>query len=296
VALGAAATVLLATKFGFPVSTTHGIVGALVGAGLVGAAGDINFDKLGSTFFLPLVASPIMAMGLTAVFYPVLTRLRKSAGIIPASRVMTARPVRVPELVASGNDSMNITATAPLKVAEASGNTRELAIQQQYTTHYNGKFLGMRFQTLVDRLHLVSGGAVCFARSLNDTPKFLGLLLLCQFFGLKMNIFLLALVVIIGGLLHSKKVADTMSKKITRLNAGQGLTANLSTSFLVIIASRFGLPVSTTHVSVGSIFGIGLVNGTADKKQMKSIVASWVLTLPIAAFFSALFFLLFKTF
>lgn len=243
---------------------------------------------------MPLIASPIMAVGLTAVFYPILTRLRKKTSITIKSELVTVQPVPDATLVAAKNNRRNITTTTSLKIDEVPIDTMGSTIQQPYMVKYKGEILGMHFQMLVDKLHYISGGAVCFARSLNDTPKFLGLLLLCQFFGLKMNIFLLALVMIIGGLLHSGKVANTMSKKITRLNAGQGLTANLSTSFLVIVASRFGLPVSTTHVSVGSIFGIGLVNGTADKKQMKSIVASWILTLPVAAFFSALIFLLFK--
>jgi len=78
-------------------------------------------------------------------------------------------------------------------------------------------------------------------------------------------------------------VAETMGRKITRLNPGQGLTANVITALMVTVASRFGLPVSTTHVSVGSLFGIGLVNGTARRKTILSILVAWVTTLPTAA-------------
>src|SRR5205823_3252588 len=87
-----------------------------------------------------------------------------------------------------------------------------------------------------------------------------------------------------GGLLGARRVADTMSRKITRMSPGQGFTANLITAFLVTVASRFGLPVSTTHVSVGSLFGIGLVNGTAQRKTILAILLAWVTTLPLAAF------------
>jgi len=90
-----------------------------------------------------------------------------------------------------------------------------------------------------------------------------------------------------GGLINAKKVANTISKKITPMNHGQGFTANLVTGFLVIVASRFGVPVSTTHVSVGSIFGIGTVTRQANTKVVSEIVLSWVLTLPIAAALSA---------
>jgi len=87
----------------------------------------------------------------------------------------------------------------------------------------------------------------------------------------------------IGGLLNAKKVAETMSKKLTAMNTGQGLVANLVTGFLVIAASRYGLPVSTTHVSVGSIFGVGLISKKANLRVFYQILLSWMLTLPIAA-------------
>jgi PiT family inorganic phosphate transporter len=87
----------------------------------------------------------------------------------------------------------------------------------------------------------------------------------------------------LGGLLNARRVAETMSRKITRMNPGQGFTANLVTSLLVILASRFGFPVSTTHVSVGALFGIGTVNGTARKGVVFTILLAWITTLPLGA-------------
>jgi len=74
-----------------------------------------------------------------------------------------------------------------------------------------------------------------------------------------------------------------MSHKITAMNHGQGFTANLTTAILVVLASLFGLPVSTTHVSVGSLFGIGLTTGKANPRAISAIVFSWLITLPCAA-------------
>jgi len=96
----------------------------------------------------------------------------------------------------------------------------------------------------------------------------------------------------VGGLLNARAVAETMSKKITQINHGQGLSANLVTSFLVIIASKFGIPVSTTHVSVGALFGISMVSKSQNNKVIKSILLSWLITLPVAMFFSASIFAL----
>jgi PiT family inorganic phosphate transporter len=81
-----------------------------------------------------------------------------------------------------------------------------------------------------------------------------------------------------------------MSKKITPMNHGQGFAANLVTGLLVTTASLHGLPVSTTHVSVGSIFGIGTATKNSDYRMVSKVILSWVLTLPIAAIASALFF------
>ena len=74
-----------------------------------------------------------------------------------------------------------------------------------------------------------------------------------------------------------------MSHKITGMNDGQGFTANLVTAFMVIVASRLGMPVSTTHVSCGSLFGIGAANRRGHWKMIATVIAAWVTTLPVAA-------------
>ena len=152
---------------------------------------------------------------------------------------------------------------------------------------YNGTFFGINAQTILDYAHFGSAGVVSFARGLNDTPKIVALLLVIKAFGIQWGMLCVAIGMAAGGLINAKKVANTISKKITPMNHGQGFTANLVTGFLVIAASRFGVPVSTTHVSVGSIFGIGTVTRQANTKVVSEIVLSWVLTLPIAAALSA---------
>jgi inorganic phosphate transporter, PiT family len=97
-------------------------------------------------------------------------------------------------------------------------------------------------------------------------------------------------------LINSRKVAETMSKKISKMNDGQALTANLVTAFMVIFASRLGVPVSTTHVSVGAISGVGIINGTADRSVIGHILLSWLLTLPIAAITAGVIYWLLKAF
>jgi PiT family inorganic phosphate transporter len=155
---------------------------------------------------------------------------------------------------------------------------------------------GLEAGQAVDVLHYVSGGAVGFARGLNDTPKIVALMLAAEALPATWGLALVAGVMAVGGILNARRVAETMSKKITRMNPGQGFTANLVTSILVGCASLFGLPVSTTHVSVGSLFGIGVVNGTARVRTILTILTAWVTTLPLGALLAAAAYLLLQAF
>ena len=156
-------------------------------------------------------------------------------------------------------------------------------------TKYRGNVLGISAQGFVDVLHHSSAAAVSFARGLNDTPKIAGLLLVVQALDIRISMIALAGAMALGGIVAARRVAETMSKKISTMNDGQALSANLVTAALVIGASRYGLPVSTTHVSVGAITGAGIVNGTVNGGVLGSILLSWVLTLPIAAATAGLF-------
>jgi len=114
-------------------------------------------------------------------------------------------------------------------------------------------------------------------------PKITAMLLAVQALDVRWGTLAVAVAMVIGGLLNARKVADTMSRRITPLNHGQGFAANLSTGVLVTLASTYGLPVSTTHVSVGSLFGISLTARTANAPVMRAIMLSWLLTLPCGA-------------
>ncbi|MBI4243558.1 MAG: inorganic phosphate transporter, partial [Planctomycetes bacterium] len=157
---------------------------------------------------------------------------------------------------------------------------------------YSGVLFGMQSQFIVDSLHYVSAGVVSFARGLNDTPKMVALLLAGSVFGLESSMIFVSLLIAVGGIINAGKVADTMGKKITTLSHGQGFTANLCTGAIVIVSSLFGMPVSTTHVSCGSLFGIGLITRQGNARIIINIFLSWVLTLPVAAVISGMIFLI----
>ncbi len=279
VAIGAGATVILATVTGFPISTTHGLTGAMVGSGLVAAGAQVNFAALQSSFVLPLLVSPLLALTLGALLYLGLRLARLRLGITKEWCICIGQEER---LVAIPQPTALIALQpAPPKLSVSVG------VEAHCTQKYAGSFFGTNCQKAVDAVHFFSAGLVSFARGLNDTPKIAALLLIVQTFNIQVSMVMLALAMAGGGLLNARRVADTMSHRITGMNSGQGLAANLATGMLVVMASRYGLPVSTTHVSVGALFGIGLTTRQANYRVGSQILMSWLMTLPCAAAIAA---------
>jgi inorganic phosphate transporter, PiT family len=273
VALGAGLTVMLATITGFPISTTHSLTGALVGSGFVAAGTAVNVSKLGGAFFLPLLLSPVLALLLGVAIYKLVQAFGTRAeiaeeGCICVGEVEQAAPATVPGAA---------VAFSPVALPGVSVST-----MTDCDALYGDEKLAISTHRALDLSHFISAGSVCFARGLNDTPKIVALMLVIRALGLRWGMMSVALGMAVGGLLSARKVAETMSRKITPLTRGQGLIANLTTAALVIFASRLGMPVSTTHVSCGSLFGIGLITKQANTRVVWEILMSWVITLPVA--------------
>ena len=285
VALGAALTVLLATLLGFPISTTHALTGGIVGSGVAAAGSAVNVSALGTGFFLPLLLSPLLACALCGLVYIAFRMVRKLAGISKETCVCVGDVSTAPVSDCSGVAALAGGVSLPVVKIDN--------VQDCYQ-RYTGAYFGVQVQQLVDAAHFMTAGLVSFARGLNDTPKIAGLLLLVQQMTPNMKFSAIAAAMVIGGLLNAKKVAATMSNKITELNRGQGFAANLTTGVLVTMASVFSLPVSTTHVSVGALFGIGLTTRQANLSMIKKILLAWVVTLPIAAAASAIAYFVIK--
>lgn len=227
VALATALTSFLATRFGFPVSTTHALVGALVGAGYAGGGSQVDLMPLGKNILLPLFLSPLLAAVCGGLLYLLLRPLQ----LAPDRRTPT-----------------------------------------------------------LDVCHFFSTGAASFARGLNDTPKMAALFLVASQFDIRWGYAAVAVMIVMGGLFDADKVAETLGKKVTEMNPGQGFAASLVTATLVVLATFYGLPLSTTHVSVGSLLGIGVVTGKAKWKMVGEIMLAWFSTVPCGAVFAAIFY------
>lgn len=280
VAIGAGLTVVLATRLGFPISTTHSILGALIGAGLA-TSGAVNLSALGKGFVTPLLLSPVLAVIVAAVLYGLFHAVRHSLGVPKEWCICVGTEQRVVAIPPAG--SMFALRAVPVPtVILAEGETIESCGE-----HYAGTIAGIDSQKVVDLGHFLSAGIVSFARGLNDTPKIAALALLAKWLTPVSNITVMAVAMGFGGLLGARRIAETMGHKITSMNVGQGVSANIATAILVVMASLYGLPVSTTHVSVGSLFGIGVLTRQANIKTITAIILSWVITLPVAAVLAA---------
>jgi PiT family inorganic phosphate transporter len=274
VALGAGLTVLLATRLGFPVSTTHSLTGAMAGSGLVAIGGQVAFGVLGQQFLAPLLLSPVLAVLLGGLLYPGFRWLRLRLDIAKETCVCIGAEQRIVPLPQPAS---------LLALERAEALTLAVGSEAHCFERYAGACLGVNCQRAMDAAHYLSAGVVSFARGLNDTPKIAALLLAVQALDLRWGLAAVAAAIALGGLLHARRVADTLSHRITAMNPGQGFSANLATGILVIAASLFGLPVSTTHVSVGALFGIGLATRQANPAVARNILLSWLATLPCAA-------------
>jgi PiT family inorganic phosphate transporter len=274
VALGGAATVLLASRLGLPISTTHALTGALVGAGVTAAGfSGVRFSALGSGVLLPLLFSPFVALALTLGVYPLMARLARARNCVC---VEESRGVALAPDGAAAMES--IVASAVVRVARASEcNTGAEVVRG----------------SVMDILHWLSGAGISFARGLNDTPKIAAVLLIAASAAVKLDFVLVAVAMAMGGMLGAARVAQTMSKRITPMASEEAVGANLVAASLVTLASIFALPVSTTHVTSGSIFGIGWRRRhEADWKRVGDILLSWAGTLPLGAALGGLLYLM----
>jgi len=298
VGFGAAAVVTVATFLSMPISTTHALVGGLAGAGLAaGGLGGVEWTMLGQRFALPLLLTPFCSAGIVCLVYPILHRLRVRSGIESDTCVCIGPEKR---WVPATDEAVAMACGLPAPSVEGLPRLHgEVGPSADCAEKYQGAFLGFEAQRFFDGLHFLSAGAVSFARGLNDTPKIAALLLAVTAFGGEQGTGsrLSALAIIgggmaIGALVQALKVGHTMSEKITPMNSGQALTANCATAFMVLIASRFGMPASTTHVSVGALFGLGASSGELVRSTMLRILSAWALTIPLAMGAAALAFFL----
>jgi PiT family inorganic phosphate transporter len=267
VSIGAIGWLIIATRTGLPVSTTHSLTGALIGTGIVqlGSHG-IVWKTVFAKVAYPLLFSPFISLILVMLLLPLLRPIaRRVERLCVCLEQMTM--TRVTAEGAMLRDSV------PLPSVEVAPQS-----------HCGESVARM---SALDVLHWLSAGATSFFRGLNDTPKIIALgIAAAAAFGISQGFFyvMLAVAMGLGSFIAGRRVTETLAKKVVRLSPSNGFAANLVTSVLVGLASRFALPVSTTHVSSGAIIGIGVSEGGGVRWRMVTeMVLAWIVTLPASA-------------
>ncbi|MDN5941002.1 MAG: inorganic phosphate transporter [Nitrospira sp.] len=284
---GAIVWILFASRTGLPVSTTHALTGAIVGAGLVAFAGEgLIWSAIGKKIALPLLLSPFLAFAVSLFIHPTVRALaRKWDGAclcaMPASRALVA-------IDAQGG-------TRTLFQAASFGSPIMAVPSQCDRAGLRGLVVGL------DTIHWLSSGLASFARGTNDAPKIVAMLLLgsttaawpstssqlAAFGGV-------AVAMGLGSYLGGLRVTEILAEKVTRMDHAEGLSANLTTSSLVLLSGSLGLPVSTTHISSSAIIGIGLLKGWKSVRWMtvRDMALAWVVTLPASALLACIAYLI----
>ena len=284
---GAMAWVLFASRTGLPVSTTHALTGAIVGTGFVAFAGEgLIWSAIGKKIALPLLLSPFLALIVSLIVHPVVRLLAARwegacVCVMPASRALVAIDAH------GGTRTLFQTTSFGSPVMAVPSQCDRAGLQ--------GLVVGL------DTIHWISSGLASFARGTNDAPKIVAMLLLgsataawpsasSQLIAFGGAAIAMGLGSYFGGL----RVTEVLAERVTRMDHAEGLSANLTTSSLVLLSGSLGLPVSTTHVSSSAIIGIGLLKGLTNVRwtTVRDMVLAWIVTLPASAILSALAYML----
>lgn len=320
--LAAGIWLLVASIKGWPVSTTHSIVGAIVGFAAVGiGAGAVAWEKVG-TIAASWVVSPMLAGSIAFVLYKSVQHwIHDTANPFEQSKKVVPFYIFLVGFVIS-----MVTLVKGLKHIGLNLTFQE-SIWLSFAVGIIITFIGIFFVNRVradaatnDEVHLANvekvftilmiftACAMAFAHGSNDVANAIGPVAaiysivshggeIAAKAAVPVWILLIGGIGIIVGLItYGHKVIATVGTGITVLTPSRGFAATLAAATTVVIASGTGLPISTTHTLVGAILGVGLAVGreSLNYRQVGAIFMSWLVTLPAGAALSIIFFFIFK--
>ena len=310
--IAASLWITFATWFSWPVSTTHSIVGALVGFGLFAAGmNSINWGKLIGVA-LSWITSPLLAGILGFVIFRIIRKFiltvdnrgRACLKIMPifigltffiiASSLFFKTPI---------GKKIHLTSFESISVAIIVGIISTIC---SYFWVQGAINKGREVEDIFKRIQVMTSSYIAFSIGTNDVANAIGPV--AGIFSMLKNsnlqskvevpIVLLALGgigIAIGMYTWGYRVIETVGRKITTLTNSRGFSIDFSAATSVLLASKLGMPVSTTHAVIGAVCGVGLARGldAVDFRIVKKIVISWIATIPAAAGTCILFFKLF---
>ncbi len=319
--LAAGTWLLIASYKGWPVSTTHSIVGAVIGFAAVGVSMDaVHWDKVGG-IVLSWVITPLLAGGIAFTVFMSIQKLIldtenpfKSAlkygpfylflvGFIIAMVTITKGLKHV---------GLNLTNTEGVIAAVLFGGVLTLLgifmIRRiKFESRDDEQFSFTNVEKIFAVLMVFTASAMAFAHGSNDVANAVGpmaaVISIAQSGSVEAKSGVPAWILLIGGIgiviglaTYGYRVIATVGKNITELTPSRGFSAEIGAATTVVLATFTGMPISTTQTLVGAVLGVGLARGIAaiDLRVVGKIFMSWVITLPVGAILSILFFFMIK--
>ena len=320
--LAAGTWLLIASYFGWPVSTTHSIVGAIVGFAAVGVGVEaVMWGKVGK-IVMSWVVSPVLAGAIAyAIFRSVQSLildtdrpLDNARRYVPIYIFFTGFIVALVTLLKGlTHIGLNLGTVHTYGLAAIVGlivmvggiiAIRRLRFDPAADRHFHYANVEKVFSVLM----LVTACAMAFAHGSNDVANAVGplaaIVSIVESGGQvearsAMPMWILLLGgggIVIGLVTYGHKVMATVGTGITQLTPSRGFAATLAAAGTVVFASGTGLPISTTHTLVGAVLGVGIARGIAaiNLQVVRAIFMSWIVTLPAGAFLAILFFFILR--
>lgn len=320
--LAAGIWLLIASRNGWPVSTTHSIVGAIVGFAMVGIGMDaVKWDKIGlivaSWVISPAIAGTVSFLLFRSVQKLILNTedpLANAKRYVPFYIFLAGFMIALVTMF-KGLSHVGLQTTATENylysfiagiVVMAMGTLaiRNIKIDPAADKYFHYTNVEKVFGVLM----VVTACGMAFAHGSNDVANAIGPVAaivgivksggtVASQSALSTWVLLLGGVgIVLGLMMYGRKVIATVGKHITELTPSRGFAAELAAATTVVIASGTGIPVSTTHTLVGAVLGVGLARGVAalNMNVIRNILMSWVITLPAGAALSVMFFFMLK--
>ena len=320
--LAAGIWLLVASKFGWPVSTTHTIVGAIVGFAAVGIGVDaVHWGKVG-TIVMSWIISPAIAGAASYWLFRSVQKLilnrdnpfESAKQVVPYYILLTGFIIALVTMYKGlKHVGLELTTVQSYGGALAFGLVimfismyfiRKIEIKPEADKDFHFANVERVFGVLM----VVTACAMAFAHGSNDVANAIGpvaaVVGIVQSGGeIAQKSILPIWVLILGGagivaglLMYGRRVMATIGKNITELTPSRGFAATLAAATTVVFASGTGLPISTTHTLVGAVLGVGLARGIGalNLTVVRTIFLSWIVTLPAGALMSIFFFFTLK--
>ncbi len=320
--LAAGIWLLLASRKGWPVSTTHSIVGAVVGFAAIGIGMDaVNWSKVGS-IVMSWVVSPLTSGIIAFLLFQSVQVL-----ILRADDPLKKAKLYVPFYIFLTAFFMTlVTIKKGLKHVSDLSFTSQEAYLYAFIAGVIIAIIGAIFISKIKPdprkeaefhfhtvekvfavLMVITASGLAFAHGSNDVANAVGPLaavvstaksgMITGKSALDSWILLVGGIgIVIGLATYGRKVIATVGKKITHLTPSRGFAAELGASMTIVVASSTGMPISTTHTLVGAVLGVGMAKGLSaiNLNVVRGIFASWVITIPAGAILSIIFFFILK--